>query len=231
MALRDAPLIEQMRELAGQYPRFGYRRIHVFIARCGHLMSTDRMHRLWRLAKLQVPRKRSRKRISISRPRPVPALGVNQVWAYDFVFDACANGQQLKCLTVIDEFTRECLAIGVAGSIRSGRVIEVLSKLVSAHGRRSTCARTTGRSSFRELCCVGYRNPTSMSHASIRESHGRTDRTNDSTASLVPHDRLGTSAQVEKQSQQCARDRAWSSERLYCPGVQSGKTICRLIGL
>lgn len=53
--------------------------------------------------------------------------------AHDFVFDACANGQQLECLTVIDEFTRECLAIDVAGSIRSGRVIEVLSKLVSVH--------------------------------------------------------------------------------------------------
>ena len=47
------------------------------------------------------------------------------MWAYDFVFDACANGQVLKCLTVIDEYTRECLAIDVAGSIRSGRVIEV----------------------------------------------------------------------------------------------------------
>jgi len=56
------------------------------------------------------------------------------VWAYDFVFDACANGQQLKCLTVIDVFTRECLAIDVAGSTRSGRVIEMLSKLVSVRG-------------------------------------------------------------------------------------------------
>ena len=54
--------------------------------------------------------------------------------AYLCGFDACANGQQLKCLTVIDEFTRECLAIDVAGSIRSARVIEVLSKLVSVHG-------------------------------------------------------------------------------------------------
>lgn len=134
MPHRDAPLIEQMRELAGQYPRYGYRRIHVFMARRGHQMSTDRMHRLWRLAKLQVPKKRPRRRIAGSRPRPLPALGANQVWAYDFVFDACANGQQLKCLTVIDEFTRECLAIDVAGSIRSGRVIEVLSKLVSVHG-------------------------------------------------------------------------------------------------
>jgi putative transposase len=64
----------------------------------------------------------------------LPVSGPNQVWAYDFVFDACANTQQLKCLTVIDEFTRECLAIDVAGSIRSSRVIEVLAKLISVHG-------------------------------------------------------------------------------------------------
>ena len=56
------------------------------------------------------------------------------MWAYDFVFDACANGQQLKCLTVVDEWTRECLAIDVGGSIRSGRVIEALSRLVSERG-------------------------------------------------------------------------------------------------
>lgn len=61
-------------------------------------------------------------------------MATGQVWAYDFVFDACANGQQLSCLTVVDEFTRECLAIDAAGSIRSNRVIEVLSKLVSVHG-------------------------------------------------------------------------------------------------
>jgi putative transposase len=122
------------RELAAQYPRYGYRRIQMFLARRGHVMSADRIRRLWRLHGLQVPRKRPRRRVASSRPRPLPATGANQVWAYDFVFDACANGQQLKCLTVIDEFTRECLAIDVAGSIRSGRVIEVLSKLVSVHG-------------------------------------------------------------------------------------------------
>jgi putative transposase len=59
---------------------------------------------------------------------------MNHVWAYDFVFDRCANGQTLKCLTIIDEWTRECLAIDVAGGIRSGRVIEILAQLVSVHG-------------------------------------------------------------------------------------------------
>jgi putative transposase len=131
---RDAPAVAAMRALSAQYPRYGYRRIRIFLTRVGHRMSTDRAHRLWRQAGLQVPRRRPRRRVAVSRPRPAPSLAANHVWAYDFVFDACANGQTLKCLTVIDEFTRECLAIDVAGGIRSGRVIEVLAQLVSVHG-------------------------------------------------------------------------------------------------
>lgn len=90
--------------------------------------------RLWREAGLQVLRKRSRKRIACSWPRPRAPAGAGLVWTYDLVFGAYASGQQIKYLTVIDEFTRECLAIDVAGSIRSGRVIEVLLQLISVHG-------------------------------------------------------------------------------------------------
>ena len=61
-------------------------------------------------------------------------MAANHVWAIDFVFDACANGQVLKCLTIVDEWTRECLAIDVAGRLRSARVIELLSRLISLHG-------------------------------------------------------------------------------------------------
>ena len=73
-------------------------------------MSADRAHRLWRQHGLQVPRKRPRRRIATGRPRPLPATGAGYLRDYDFVFDACANGQQLKCLTIIEEYTRECLA-------------------------------------------------------------------------------------------------------------------------
>lgn len=131
---RDAGTKRCLRELARQYPRYGYRRIRILARRQGHAMSAGRAYRLWRQAGLQVPRKRPRRRVAASRPRPVPASGPNQVWAYDFVFDACANGQRLKCLTIIDEWTHEVLAIDVAGSIRSGRVIDVLSRLVSTRG-------------------------------------------------------------------------------------------------
>ncbi len=67
-----------------------------------------------------MPKNRRRRRVAASHPRPLPPMAINHVWAYDFVFDTCANGRSLKCLTVIDEFTRSVSAIDVAGGIRSG---------------------------------------------------------------------------------------------------------------
>lgn len=116
-AAKDAPALARMRELAAQYPRYGYRRVRIFLGRDGHRMSVGRAYRLWQAAQLQVPRKRPRRRVAASRPRPTAPSGPNQVWCYDFVFDHCANGQQLKCLTVTDEWTKEGLAIDVAGSL------------------------------------------------------------------------------------------------------------------
>lgn len=133
-AERDAPALDAMRRIAATYPRYGYRRVRIFLRREGHVMSPERAYRLWRAAGLQLPRRRPRRRAAVSRRRPLAACGPNQVWAYDFVHDTCANGQKLKCLTIIDEFTRECLAIDVAGSIRSVHVIDVLSRLISTRG-------------------------------------------------------------------------------------------------
>jgi putative transposase len=131
---KEAPVLARMAELSAAYPRYGYRRIAIFLGRDGYSMGFGRAHRLWRLARLQVPRKRPRKRIASGRPRPNAPTGANQVWSYDFVFDACANGQKLKCLTVTDEWTKEGLAIEVDGRIRSTRVIEVLARLISERG-------------------------------------------------------------------------------------------------
>ena len=133
-AEKDAPVLARMTELAAQYPRYGYRRVRIFLGRDGHQMSFGRAYRLWKAARLQVPRKRPRKRIATGRPRPQAPTGANQVWSYDFVFDWCANGQQLKCLTITDEWTKEGLAIEVDGRIRSPHVIEVLSRLIAERG-------------------------------------------------------------------------------------------------
>lgn len=134
MPVKDAPVMQALRELSAQYPRYGYRRMRIFLQRQGHQLGWSRTHRLWRQAGLLLPKKRPRRRIATGRPRAHTPFKANMVWAYDFVFDTTAQGQQIKCLTIVDEYTRECLAIDVAGSIRSKRVIEVLSRLVSIHG-------------------------------------------------------------------------------------------------
>ena len=131
---KDAPIISVMQRISATKTRYGYRRVLPLLAAEGMQMCGEKALRLWRKAGLLVPRKRTRKRPARSIDKlPVPT-GCNQVWAYDFVHDACANGQKLKCLTVIDEFSREVLAIDVAGTIRSERVIQVLSRLVSERG-------------------------------------------------------------------------------------------------
>jgi putative transposase len=135
--VRDAPVVARMRALSEQYPRYGYRFVRIFLEREGLRMSADRAYRLWRRAGLQVPRKRPRRRVATGRPRPTPPRAPNHVWAIDFVHDHCANGQKIKCLTVVDEWTRECLALDVAGSLRARRVVDVLARLVSVHGAPS----------------------------------------------------------------------------------------------
>jgi hypothetical protein len=140
---------------------------------------------LWRSAGLQVPRRRPRRRVAAARPRRLPASGPNQVWAYDFVFDTCAHGAALKCLTVVDEFTRECLAIDVARSIRSARVIEVLTQLVSVHGAPKYLRSDNGPDFVARRSFAGCRPRRSNRHSSIQGSRGRTARTNRSTGSFA----------------------------------------------
>ena len=138
---KDAPVIERMKHYAAMYPRFGYRRIHVYLEREGFEVGRGRMLRLWQQARRQVPTKRPCKRVAASRPRPLPTTGPSQGWAYDFVFDACANGQDLKSLVVTDEWTHETSEIDAQRSIRFRRAINVLARLVSEHGApRQLCS-------------------------------------------------------------------------------------------
>ncbi len=100
MPVKDAPVIEVMKKLSGVYPRFGSRRIRIFLQREGIQVGRERCSRLWANAGLQVPKKRRRKRASTTL-RPLAPVKRNSVWSYDFVYDSCANGQKLKCLTVV----------------------------------------------------------------------------------------------------------------------------------
>lgn len=160
MPVKDEVVVQAMQKLSGQYPRFGYRRIKILLSREGLPMSMERCARIWSQAGFQVPKKK-RRRISRESAQPMKATCPNAVWSYDFVHDACANGQKLKCLTVIDEYTRECLAIEVASAIRSHQVIEVLTRLMSIHGVPA-CLRSDNGPEFVSTALLQWVNTESM---------------------------------------------------------------------
>lgn len=191
-----------MVELSLQYPRYGYRRIAIFLRRDEHAMSFGRAHRLWREAKLQLPKKRGRKRVAGGRPRPNAPSGPNQVWSYDFVFDWCANGQKLKCLTVSDEWTKEGLAIEVDGRIRSPRVIECLSLEWFRSRAEAKALIETWRRHFNEVrphSSLGYMTPNEFV-ASI-DTNAATVTATERTAAVCGASALRSVAQPLRQAQ------------------------------
>jgi len=179
MAVKDAPVVTRMHVHSARYPRWGYRRVRILLGRDRMPMSPGRAYRLWKKAGLQVPKKRRRRRLGTSRPRPHPPTGPNQVWAYDFVFDACANGQKLKCLTVVDEWTHEALAIDVGRSICSTRVIEILDRLVSERGAPNTLRSDNGPE-FVSLAVLGWLSRSGVKSAFIAPGKPWQNATNES---------------------------------------------------
>ena len=126
-----------MRELVRRHPRFGYRRIARLLQREGYQAGFDRVYRLWRREGLKVPRKqRKRRRLGKSANGCVrhQVERANHVWAWDFIFDRTANGTSLKWLSVVDEYTRECLCLKVARRMTSHEIKQVLQGLFVAHG-------------------------------------------------------------------------------------------------
>lgn len=122
--------MEQLLELSHRYPRFGYRRIAVMAGR-----SAGQVFRLWQKWQLALPKRRPRRRRVGTKMRVPNAIQPNRVWNYDFVHDRLADGRPLKLLCVVDEYTRECLAIEVSKSIRSHDVMLTLTRLMRLYGR------------------------------------------------------------------------------------------------
>lgn len=131
----DEALAKKLRAIAGKRVRFGYRRAYRLLRREGEVINHKRVARVWRKTGLSLPRHRpQRKRPNKAVKLPMAIGAINQVWSYDFVFDSCANGQKLKMLTVIDEYSRECLAIETATSMTSSGVLRVLNRLMAERG-------------------------------------------------------------------------------------------------
>jgi putative transposase len=130
---RNALLREELIALARQRPRYGYRRLAELLRRRGLPVNDKRVYRLYRQERLTV---RRIKRKHVTRPTlPLASLsGPNQEWSMDFVMDGLTTGRGLRLLTVVDSFTRECLAIEVDSCLSGERVTRVLERVANERG-------------------------------------------------------------------------------------------------
>ncbi len=132
-----APLTQRMVELATQYGRYGYRRITALRRREGWRVNHKRVERIWRREGLKVPQKQPKRRRlwlrdgSCVRLRPEH---VRHVWSYDFMLACTHNGRPFRILNVIDEYSRECLAVRVARQLKADDVQDCLTELFCTHG-------------------------------------------------------------------------------------------------
>lgn len=134
----DEPaLVKGMLRLVSQHPRFGYRRIWALLKQEGWRVNRKRIWRLWKQEGLKVPQKKHQKRRlgqAANGTARLQAAGKDGIWAMDFVFDVTANGRSLKWLAIVDEFTRECLALEVARQFTASDVLDVLRELIAIRG-------------------------------------------------------------------------------------------------
>jgi putative transposase len=131
---REAERVAAMRELAQRHPRYGYRRIWAMLQRQGVRVNHKRVYRLWRAHGMTVHVRPRRKRSGLPSARLPEATRPHEMWAYDFVHDRCAHGESLKCLVVVDEYSRLWLAIEVGRRIASEQVIQALMRLIQLYG-------------------------------------------------------------------------------------------------
>jgi putative transposase len=133
----EGPIVKRMLELVRRRPRFGYRRIWALLRQEGFRVNRKRIYRLWRREGLKRPMKPKRKRAcggSENACHRRKAERPNDVWAWDFVFDRTASGSTLKWLSIVDEWTRECLVLKVARGLTAEDLIDTLAELFAMRG-------------------------------------------------------------------------------------------------
>jgi len=131
----DEPLRRALREKAAQRRRFGYRRLVVLLRREGWTDNHKRIFRLYQEERLQVKRRIKKHTAKWRGKTPAAAQRPNQRWSLDFMSDQLADGRRIRLLNVVDDFTRECLAVEVDSSLSGQRVTRVLERLCAMHGQ------------------------------------------------------------------------------------------------
>jgi putative transposase len=152
----DPPLVREIKRLARRHPRFGYRRVHVMLDRKGWSVNLKRVHRLWLELGLKRPIRRKKPGKLGAKPGVgdnscvrKPARFKNDVWTCDFIHDRTAGGGPLKWLTLVDEYTRECLVLHAAGSLSGADVRRIVARVV---GRRGSPTRIRSDNGSEFIC-------------------------------------------------------------------------------
>lgn len=130
----DQRLRQALKERASKRRRWGYRMLGLALRREGFTDNHKRIYRIYREENLQVPQRRKRRTSKYRGEKPQGASAANQRWSMDFVSDQLANGRKLRMLTIVDDFTRQCLAIEVDTSLSGWRVSRVLDRVVAQRG-------------------------------------------------------------------------------------------------
>jgi putative transposase len=140
----DAALRARLRALAAERRRFGYRRLHILMRREGIVMNHKKLRRLYREERLMVRRRGGRKRALGTRaPLGLPQ-GPNQRWSLDFLSDQLGDCRRFRILAVVDDFTRECLALVADTSLSGARVARELDLIIALRGRPLACVSDNG---------------------------------------------------------------------------------------
>lgn len=135
----------RIKEITDTRVHYGYRRVHVMLRREGHMDNVKRVYRLYREEGLSLRLKRPRRNKAAQRRQPKQlAHAINQIWSMDFVADALFDGRKLRMLTVVDLFSRECLAIDVGQSLKGEDVARVLTAITEARGLPCTIKSDNG---------------------------------------------------------------------------------------
>ena len=140
----DTELRSRLRALAHERRRFGYRRLHVLLRREGHLVNWKRVYRLYREERLTVRRRGGRKRALGTRAPIAIPFRANERWSLDFVADQMSDGRRFRIFAVVDDCTRECLALIADTSISGRRVARELDRVLAVRGRPGTIVSDNG---------------------------------------------------------------------------------------
>jgi putative transposase len=154
----DLGLTRAIQRLARRHPRYGYRRVHAMLVRRGWTVNLKRVRRLWnemglrRPVRLRKPRKLGPKPgVSANSCVQQPARFKNDVWTCDFIHDRTADGRPLKGLTLVDEYTRECLVLHAAGSLTGADVRRIVARVI---GRRGAPTRIRSDNGSEFICAA-----------------------------------------------------------------------------